>query len=85
MILLDTDHLTVLRYAEDKRCANLTERLTAAEDQHIAVTVVSFEEQAGGWRREAEGRNRSNTTGMWKSVGGGRLAPGFDRVVGNFR
>ena len=51
MILLDTDHFTILRYTEHPRCAALTEKL-AARDQPVATTVITFEEQMRGWLAE---------------------------------
>jgi tRNA(fMet)-specific endonuclease VapC len=52
MIILDTDHFTVLRYADDSRYPILTQRLLASEDQRIVTTVVTVEEQMRGWLAE---------------------------------
>lgn len=50
MILLDTDHVTVLKYAEGERGARLVERLQAAPpDEAVAVPIVAVEEQMRGW------------------------------------
>lgn len=49
MILLDTDHLTLLSYPKSPRCASLTARMKASADQDIATTIVSVEEQWRGW------------------------------------
>jgi tRNA(fMet)-specific endonuclease VapC len=49
VILLDTDHLTVLRYADDPRCHVLTKKLTVNSDRRVATTVVTLEEQLRGW------------------------------------
>jgi hypothetical protein len=49
MIILDTDHFTVLRFADDSRYPILTQRLLASEDQRIVTTVVTVEEQMRGW------------------------------------
>ena len=51
MILLDTDHLTVLRYRTSDRAARLTERLAAVPtaDGPIGTTVVNVEEAMRGW------------------------------------
>jgi tRNA(fMet)-specific endonuclease VapC len=50
MILLDTDHLTLLKYAEGERGARLVERLrTLPPDEVIAVPVIAVEEQMRGW------------------------------------
>jgi tRNA(fMet)-specific endonuclease VapC len=56
MIVLDTDHLTVLRYHDDSRCKVLTSRLDASLDHHIVTTVVTVEEQMRGWLAEINRR-----------------------------
>ncbi len=48
MILLDSDHLSVLLDERDARCLQLYERLDQAEDD-AAVPIVSIEEQLRGW------------------------------------
>lgn len=49
MILLDTDHLTVLKYTDSKRFARLHGRLVAATPELIGTTIVNVEEQMRGW------------------------------------
>ncbi|MFO0810250.1 MAG: type II toxin-antitoxin system VapC family toxin [Gemmataceae bacterium] len=51
MIVLDTDHLTVLKYGSSDRALRLVGRLTlaAAQGNRIGTTVVNFEEQMRGW------------------------------------
>ena len=49
MILLDTDHLTVLKYEEHPRCRALRDRMDASEDPAFATTIISAEEQMRGW------------------------------------
>lgn len=49
MILLDTDHLTVLKYVESPASALLQARMEAASDQVFATTIVNVEEQMRGW------------------------------------
>lgn len=49
MILLDTDHLTVLLDSRDAACAPLEERLRTSPDSDIRLPVVSVEEQLRGW------------------------------------
>ena len=49
MILLDTDHLTVLKYPESPHAAGLTAKMQAAPEEVFAVTAVSVEEQVRGW------------------------------------
>jgi tRNA(fMet)-specific endonuclease VapC len=48
MILLDSDHLTVLKYRESDRYQHLTERLAAANDV-VGTTIINLEEQMRGW------------------------------------
>jgi tRNA(fMet)-specific endonuclease VapC len=52
MILLDTDHLTVLSFVEDSRFGLLTGRMQAARHQLFGATVISLEEQTRGWLAE---------------------------------
>jgi len=58
MILLDTDHLTVLKYPEDPQCGRLRVRMAASSDQPFATTIVNDEEQLRGWLAEI---NRQHT------------------------
>lgn len=48
MILLDTDHLTVLKYQGSDRYQRLTGRLAAADDS-VGTTIINAEEQMRGW------------------------------------
>jgi tRNA(fMet)-specific endonuclease VapC len=52
MILLDTDHLTVLGFPDDSRHSALTGRMRASSERMFAITVVSVEEQMRGWLAE---------------------------------
>jgi len=70
MIILDTDHFTVLRYSDDSRYPFLTKRLLASEDERIVTTVVTVEEQMRGWLAEI---NR------WRDIGRQRAA--YDRLA----
>jgi tRNA(fMet)-specific endonuclease VapC len=49
MIVLDTDHVSVLKYADSAAHKILTDRMAASADQDIVTTVVSVEEQMRGW------------------------------------
>jgi tRNA(fMet)-specific endonuclease VapC len=50
VILLDTDHVTLLKYPASERCARLVERLKAVPAGNIiGVSVVTVEEQMRGW------------------------------------
>jgi tRNA(fMet)-specific endonuclease VapC len=58
MILLDTDHFTVLRYTEHPRAAAWRSRLESADDPDVALTAITVEEQLRGWLA-AIGRQRN--------------------------
>lgn len=50
MILLDTDHVTLLKYPESDRSARLARKLRALpRGEVVAVSIVSVEEQMRGW------------------------------------
>lgn len=49
MILLDTDHLSVLRLRSGERCARLVARMEAATDEVFGTTIINVAEQMKGW------------------------------------
>lgn len=49
MIILDTDHLVVLKYSQGHDKSTLTTRMAASSDQHFVTTVITLEEQLRGW------------------------------------
>lgn len=49
MILLDTDHLTILKYTASARGEALSARLEKSADREIGTTILSVEEQWRGW------------------------------------
>lgn len=49
MILLDTDHLTVLTNRRATGHRLFVKRLSESPDQRIAIPIVSVEEQCRGW------------------------------------
>ena len=49
MILLDTDHLTILGYDDSPRGGALSARLEKSADRAIGTTIISVEEQWRGW------------------------------------
>jgi tRNA(fMet)-specific endonuclease VapC len=55
MILLDTDHLTILKYTEHPRCAALLARMQATPGEVFATTVINVEEQMRGWLAKIHG------------------------------
>jgi tRNA(fMet)-specific endonuclease VapC len=49
MVILDTDHVTLLEWKERPDTQRLRARLNALEDEDVATTIISFEEQTRGW------------------------------------
>ncbi len=49
MIVLDTDHLTILAFPESEQYARLTARTAESSDPDFATTIVNAEEQLRGW------------------------------------
>ena len=49
MILLDTDHLSVLRHREGERADRLARRIALSPDPVIGTTIVNVEETMRGW------------------------------------
>lgn len=52
MILLDTDHLSVLTDRRSSQHAILVSRLQSASDQNIVIPIIAVEEQCRGWLAE---------------------------------
>jgi tRNA(fMet)-specific endonuclease VapC len=51
MIVLDTDHISLLQRPDSPEARILTARLTASTDRGIFTTVATVEEQMRGWLR----------------------------------
>lgn len=49
MIILDTDHLSVLERREQPAVGHLLTRLAAQPASEVMTTVISYEEQMRGW------------------------------------
>jgi hypothetical protein len=49
MIILDTDHVTVLRRTGHSHYAALAANMKRSADQDFVTTAVSIEEQMRGW------------------------------------
>jgi tRNA(fMet)-specific endonuclease VapC len=50
MILLDTDHVSLLKYPGSERGARLLQKLDALpSEEEVGVTIISVEEQMRGW------------------------------------
>ncbi len=48
MLILDTDHISLLEWGTDESVA-LRERLADIPPDEIAATIISYEEQMRGW------------------------------------
>lgn len=49
MIILDTDHISILQRAPSAAAYRLTERLDEADDDDICTSVITAEEQFRSW------------------------------------
>jgi tRNA(fMet)-specific endonuclease VapC len=49
MIVLDTDVLAILQQGNGQLFEQLVSQLTEFDEQDVAVTIISFEEQMRGW------------------------------------
>ena len=71
MILLDTDHVTVLRMPHSARRDRLVARLAAATDEEVGVAVVTVEEQMRGWLAAiAKERQPRRQVGPYRELAG---------------
>jgi tRNA(fMet)-specific endonuclease VapC len=49
VILLDTNHVSILRMPPSERRTRLVERMTRSHDQHFGIPIVAVEETMRGW------------------------------------
>jgi tRNA(fMet)-specific endonuclease VapC len=49
MLILDTDHVSLLEWQHGLEYERLRSRLDAVIDEKIATTIISYEEQTRGW------------------------------------
>jgi tRNA(fMet)-specific endonuclease VapC len=49
MIILDTDHVSLLQHLGSEEGERLMDRMAASSDGNIVTTVVTLEEQMRGW------------------------------------
>ena len=57
MILLDTDHITVLAFPEHSQFQSLRERIDKTNGEIVAITVINIEEPLRGWLAEINRRS----------------------------
>ena len=49
MLILDTDHLSLIQHKDSAEARRLARRLSENVGEEIVATIVSFEEQTRGW------------------------------------
>jgi tRNA(fMet)-specific endonuclease VapC len=96
MVVLDTDHMTLLEWASGPEASRLQTRFEGVAPEERATTIVSYEEQSRGWLRSWPRRapmsNRSMlsrncaatsacTSGSMYWTSTGRAADEFQRLT----
>jgi tRNA(fMet)-specific endonuclease VapC len=49
MIVLDTDHLSILQRRDSPHAGSLRQRIASVKDEEVVTTVVTYEEQVRSW------------------------------------
>jgi tRNA(fMet)-specific endonuclease VapC len=49
MVVLDTDHMTMLEWGHRPDTQRLRARLSALPEEDVATTIITYEEQVRGW------------------------------------
>jgi len=49
MIVLDTDHISVLQHHDSSHAKDLRERIESVESEEVVTTVATYEEQVRSW------------------------------------
>ena len=73
MIVLDSDHVSVLQFPESVKAEALRDRLASAGDSTVSTTAVTIEEQTRGWLAAIRSAKDVN-----------RQVPFYSRLVGLF-
>jgi tRNA(fMet)-specific endonuclease VapC len=69
VIVLDTDHLTVISYPADSRYRMLRARLPADGSEQVVTSVISLEEQMRGWLAViSKRRNARDQIGFYRRL-----------------
>jgi tRNA(fMet)-specific endonuclease VapC len=49
MVILDTDHMSLLEWGQSSESMRLRERLADLAPEEVATTIINYEEQVRGW------------------------------------
>ena len=93
MIVLDSDHLSVLEYPEADQALRLRDRLRLSADRDIYATAVSLEEQMRGWLAAIRGVQEvrrqvtyySRLVGLVRFYANWRILPFDDQAAEEFQ
>ena len=93
MIVLDSDHLSVLEYPEADQALRLRDRLRLSADRDIHATAVSLEEQMRGWLAAIRGMQEvhrqvtyySRLVGLVRFYANWRILPFDDQAAEEFQ
>ncbi len=55
MVILDTDHLSLVHFPESAAAVRILARLVSMGIQKVTTTIVTYEEQTRGWLKEISG------------------------------
>jgi tRNA(fMet)-specific endonuclease VapC len=55
MVILDTDHLSLVHFPESAAAVRILARLFSMGIQQVTTTIVTYEEQTRGWLKEIAG------------------------------
>ena len=73
MIVLDTDHISALRYRDGPKAFTLQSRLDSLSLDEIATTAITIEEQMRGWlgliRRYTDMQTKVSATELARRLG----------------
>jgi tRNA(fMet)-specific endonuclease VapC len=59
MVILDTDHLSLLHFPESEAAVRIMSRLSSMGIQQAITTIITYEEQTRGWLKEIAGAKDS--------------------------
>ena len=87
MLILDTDHVSILEWERGAEYERLCKRLTSIPAAEVATTIISYEEQTRGWlayiararKLRSKWRRTGDCIGIWRSIERSRCSASTSR------
>src|SRR4051812_10261689 len=79
MMVLDTDHISILQRGDSPASSRLRERLATLPDAEVTTTIITAEEQLRGWLHVLAGKGPGSKQADGDERGGAHRKPSGSR------